>query len=165
MYSISEGLDELSEPENIKQQIKTELRKLEEKRKQLTEERLELESKIPALNGILATLHNVSSPTELERIVKIAETTTVVRSDFFKTSKYSVEKDLRSKLEELENRLRLVDGEIRRADEEINDERICPDCQGQGVKQRTEFVREDNMVRTVLRTEACSLCKGRGKID
>lgn len=149
----------------MRQQIKAELRRLEEKKKQLTDEKAELEAKIPVLKNLLNIIQDVTSPAELEKMVMTAKTKTVVRPNFFKTSRYLVEKDLQSKLEEDENRLSFVDQDIRKTDGEICDEKICPDCQGQGVKTSTEFVREDNIVRSVLKTEACPLCEGKGKID
>lgn len=165
MYSVSEGFDELKESEEARQQIRAELRRLEEKVEKLTEEKGELEAKIPVLRQLLNNIQNVTSSIELEKMIEKGETGSVVRPGFFKTSKYIAEKDLQSRLKEREDRLVFVSAEIPRINAEIEREKICPDCQGQGVRRTTEFVREDNIVRSVLKTETCPLCEGSGKID
>ena len=146
-------------------QIRSELRRLIDRKKALIEKQNLSEEKIRKLKKLTDQLTKVEAFADLETIVREAEVRTSIKPGFFKTSKYLVEKDLQQATENEETNLEFVIIEIRKTTAEIESEKVCPNCQGTGVTETTDYVREDNIVQPVMKVTPCQLCQGKGRIE
>ena len=155
-------VDKLSE---AREHIRLELKRLSDRETELNDKFGGLRAYIDHLEALLEKTAHASSNLTLEEVIRLGELKAKTRPSFFKMSKYTIEKEVREKLDsarrELEELLVEV-GEIKRSKEDAN---VCPDCGGIGQRREIRYVREDGMVRQVLKVRTCPLCGGSGRID
>lgn len=159
MIDAPDGLDA------VRERIKWDLRRLNEKEKSLTHRKTELTAYVSYLERLLDEVKQANSLPHLEEIVSKAGLDTRVNPDMFKMSRYLAEKELEQKLERGTKDRETIIEEIKKIRVEKQDADLCPDCNGEGKLHETHYVREDGIVRPVLNVTTCPLCAGKGRIE
>jgi Asp-tRNA(Asn)/Glu-tRNA(Gln) amidotransferase C subunit len=158
-------IDTVDKSSQVRERIRWELRRLYKKEKALNRKKEELETYVTYLEKLLQEVKQVKSVDHLEEIINRGELKTRIRPDFFKMSRYFAEKELVQKLEKEKKEREKTLREIRTIQREKKDANLCPNCYGQGQLRETHYVREDAIVRPMLRVTTCPLCEGKGRID
>lgn len=149
----------------VGERIRLELNELMRKREELDALKSGLTAYIDHLRRLLGDTREASSSATLEKVKRLGEIEVKTKSSLFKMSKYFIEKKLIEKLELAKLELGDVLSEIKSIEDKNRDVNLCPECRGEGKKKSTEIVREDRIVRRVLKVSKCSLCEGKGRID
>jgi len=159
---MSKLVDRLAE---AKEHMRWELRRLEERMAELGDKRVGLEAYIAHLEKLLDKAKQASSNAVLEEVIKLGELKVQTKPTLFKMSKYLVEKEVEQKLEKARGELMEILQEIKATKQRKKDANRCPNCHGQGQLREVNYVREDGVVRPMLRITRCPVCEGGGKID
>jgi DNA repair exonuclease SbcCD ATPase subunit len=151
--------------EEVREHIRLERKSLAEKEAELSDRLGGLKAYIAHLEVLLQKAMNASSNLVLEEVIRLGELEVRTRPGFFRMNKYTVQKGVEEKLEsarkELEEILSEIE-EVKRRKEEVN---ICPDCAGEGRVKKLEYVREERIVRPIMKIRECPLCGGKGRIE
>lgn len=145
--------------------IRLELRRLDEKEDELTRKSEELKTYINYLEELADELRHVKSERQLKDIITRGELETRVMPDLFRMSKYFAEKGLEKKLSSARIELKETLQEVWTTRRRKENADVCPRCNGQGKLRNTRYIREDGIVRPILEVTDCALCEGKGKIE
>jgi hypothetical protein len=159
---MNEAFDKHSQ---VRERIRWELQRFYEKEKELNRKKEELKTYVAYLEKLLEETKQVKSMARLEEIISHGGLRTRIRPGFFKMLRYFAEKELKEKLEKTRKEHEETIVEIKTILREKKDANLCPNCYGEGQLRKTHYMREDGVVRPLLRVTTCPLCGGKGRID
>ena len=159
---MSKPVDRISE---ARKRIKWELQGIAERKAELDDKIAGLRVYVDHLEGLLAKAKQASSNALLEDVIRLGELRTRIKPSYIKLSKYLAEKEIEEKLRSARAELKEILEEIQDIERRKRGANICFECQGQGQKRETRYVRDDGMVHPIFIVKKCALCGGKGRIE